>query len=1520
MKGIKLWKKENDVVSRENENKFENRVSTLPMYEIDRESFHGQSLFNTCLGMNENELKKNIKKSWNLMLNGIDTPLDDYGNTALHLATIQNDYELVSLLLLKGADPNVRNNGNVKPRMIAKIMEFPDIYKILLMHENEKYMNFVADYSQKNDENSNDNKTLIDQNCNSSTTTTIDNNNNNNGNNSTKGKSRRQKVSKLLYSLNFDDGECQNIIPSQISNSLPSNENLKELKNNNNNDDSNRNNNNNISKLHNILDKNINDSTNSIRNSTFGSTINKVNEDYNIDNNSIYTNFSNVHERQKNHQNHKKYFPKYYLTIFNMAYLGIYKEHIYSLLDSTMIEESDENGSTPLMKASYRGHVNVVEKLIEKKANVNACDNMGYPALIWAALKGHSKVCEILVKHGADVNSIYGKGKSHSVVTPLIAAAYSGSKNTVISLINLGADINKAVGPGNTTALMVATLKYKFDIVNELLNRGAQFDNDITWISNCAFFMKILEKGHNHWMVNENFIDSIIMDNGNSANTILTHLKNQILKENSKKTSIYTKQDKKNIKDMQSIYQHYILKNDNPEMKHVISSSIIKKNNSSMLSNESICIERNQKIKNKYTEIEEIFENCHYTPIIHELIQLIPLYGTDLDTMWFNILRCSFQLIELVNKNEKSQYMYLYSKCEYYLGIFTKEISKIIVIYNVDNKKEKNNYSLFNNTLLIAKIKDMLLRTNNELYKLYYDTTFAISCWPPMGASQNMVGKMINLVKETFYLTKLANATGYFQKIDTELTFEYKIEENFDNENITDFQTYQQLNNLKNYGKNIDNKNNEMENDNKKNELALSMEEFNTERDDNQLDFCKDIDDHIHHIEHASTELLQSIMHPNQNISILINNLREKIDILIYEINSNSYLNEYSENELFLQEDIDVIILQMKNITGEVEGFLKKCIKNPLKNIFTEQINDIKNLEEKIDSIFVNIKEEKEGEEDNEQCWNSEQICSNLNYILPPCMKKIRLLGFMAKKASEKIQKIVNDSKIKNLDQQRKHFKFFGKANFKNNEIKVDNIEISDELKNRLKEDVTDLIFEDEKSTVRIIKGGKLMKLIECLSWPNDDFFEEINGFRIDDSFYNEFLMTHHSFISSKDLYKYIIKNYENTQPPSKLNNVEYELVSKKKIIPTQIHIVNMIGKWIETLKLEDSCMNDDIIDEYITFVDEALKSELKGFSKELKHISKNNDKKKPLLKKGNNTKSKNENEEQPVLPKHITMNNLDQLQSLLENDNHYIFSIPEKEFARQLTLIESEYYKSVTGTECLDQIWGTKRQKEFKQPSDVLEYPNVSRMIFHTNQLTTWVASCVLNSEILKERENTLKYFAQLAIECSKINNFNGVTAIVAGLSMGPVYRLHNTWRVFNEKNKELSESYSNVSDLVSPKGQYSNYRKKLKELDDKNEQIMPFLGVYFTDLTFVELGNADYIAKTSNINFEKRRKAAKIINEIKHYQNKTFNFIPVKPIQDFIINLDKYKNQPFYTEDELYDLSLKYEKREEDDDEDDE
>jgi hypothetical protein len=58
----------------------------------------------------------------------------------------------------------------------------------------------------------------------------------------------------------------------------------------------------------------------------------------------------------------------------------------------------------------------------------------------------------------------------------------------------------------------------------------------------------------------------------------------------------------------------------------------------------------------------------------------------------------------------------------------------------------------------------------------------------------------------------------------------------------------------------------------------------------------------------------------------------------------------------------------------------------------------------------------------------------------------------------------------------------------------------------------------------------------------------------------------------------------------------------------------------------------------------------------------------------------------------------------------------------------------------------------------------------------------------------------------------------------MSPVSRLHHTWQAFNDKWPSLQDEYDEISELVSPKGQYANYRRQLKELE---LPAIPFLGI---------------------------------------------------------------------------------------------
>ncbi len=123
-------------------------------------------------------------------------------------------------------------------------------------------------------------------------------------------------------------------------------------------------------------------------------------------------------------------------------------------------------------------------------------------------------------------------------------------------------------------------------------------------------------------------------------------------------------------------------------------------------------------------------------------------------------------------------------------------------------------------------------------------------------------------------------------------------------------------------------------------------------------------------------------------------------------------------------------------------------------------------------------------------------------------------------------------------------------------------------------------------------------------------------------------------------------------------------------------------------------------------------------------------------------------------------------------------------------------------------------------------------------------------------------------------------------------------------------------MAELVSPKGQYVNYRRALKEL---KPPAIPFLGVYLTDLTFIELGNPGFLPDTHYINFEKRRKVYSLIREIQFYQQVPYLFPAIPAIQEVLVSLGASKSesctQVLLNEEELYEMSLVVEPRLEED-----
>jgi ankyrin repeat protein len=124
---------------------------------------------------------------------------------------------------------------------------------------------------------------------------------------------------------------------------------------------------------------------------------------------------------------------------------------------------------TPLHLAAMRGHADLVARLLEHGADVNAQLNIGSGncPLHAAAGEGQVAAAEVLIEAGADLDCI-----NQWTDTPLSTAASSGREAVVALLLAKGADVNHATSQG-LTALHYAVARGYIDLVRRLLEAGA---------------------------------------------------------------------------------------------------------------------------------------------------------------------------------------------------------------------------------------------------------------------------------------------------------------------------------------------------------------------------------------------------------------------------------------------------------------------------------------------------------------------------------------------------------------------------------------------------------------------------------------------------------------------------------------------------------------------------------------------------------------------------------------------------------------------------------------------------------------------------------------------------------------------------------------------------------------------------------------------------------------------------------------------------------------------------------------
>ena len=200
-------------------------------------------------------------------------------------------------------------------------------------------------------------------------------------------------------------------------------------------------------------------------------------------------------------------------------------------------------------------------------------------------------------------------------------------------------------------------------------------------------------------------------------------------------------------------------------------------------------------------------------------------------------------------------------------------------------------------------------------------------------------------------------------------------------------------------------------------------------------------------------------------------------------------------------------------------------------------------------------------------------------------------------------------------------------------------------------------------------------------------------------------------------------------------------------------------------------------------------------------------------------------------------------------------------ELARQLTVKASNIFCSIAPEELLAGEW-TKRSGSIAH--------NVRAMSTLSTDLTNLVADNVLQYEDHNKRAKIIKHWVKIACRCLDLNNYDSLMAIVCSLNSTPIMRLKKTWDCVSAKTKA---SLNQLRIIVDCSKNYSALRLRLSQL---MPPCLPFLGMYLTDLTFVDAGNSatrelstpDQEKPIRAINFDKHFKTARMIADLQRFQ----------------------------------------------------